>query len=238
MHRQRRPRAALLVTALLLACNHEPQPDPPDVQRLKMVKSIEARGVHDQRILGAMYRIDREAFVPEKRRDEAYEDHPIPIGWDQTLSQPYIVALMTELAAVKKTDRVLEIGTGSGYQAAVLAELTDQVYTIEIIEDLAHLASVRLYNLGYHKVRVRRGDGFRGWPEAAPFDAILVTAAAPKPPPALLQQLAVGGRLVMPVGDANQELQVHRRTERGFDVQHVVPVRFVPMTGEVSGTPP
>jgi len=228
----------LPVAALLLACHSGPRPDDPKVQRLNMVKQIEARGVHDQRVLGAMYRVPRDAFVPPKHHDEAYEDHPIPIGWDQTISQPYIVALMTELAAIKKTDRVLEIGTGSGYQAAILAELAKEVYTIEIVPDLARTATAILYNLGYDRVRVRHGDGYKGWPEAAPFDAILVTAAAPAPPPALLRQLVVGGRLVIPVGDDPQELQVHRRTERGFDVQHVIPVRFVPMTGEVRDTPP
>jgi protein-L-isoaspartate(D-aspartate) O-methyltransferase len=194
---------------------------------------IENRGITDQRVLAALRKVPRHEFVPARRRSSAYQDRPLPIGHGQTISQPYVVAAMTELAAVSEGDRVLEIGTGSGYQAAVLAELAAQVYTIEIVEPLAGRAAQTLEHLGYASVQVRHGDGYRGWPEAAPFDAIVVTAAAPRVPPALLEQLVVGGHLVIPVGDAYQELEVHTRTPRGVEVRRVFPVRFVPMTGEV-----
>ncbi|UCE88062.1 MAG: protein-L-isoaspartate(D-aspartate) O-methyltransferase [Deltaproteobacteria bacterium] len=198
-----------------------------------VAEQIEARGVTDPRVLAAMRTVPRHAFVPESVREDAYRDHPLPIGHGQTISQPYIVAVMTELARVEAGARVLEVGTGSGYQAAVLAELTDAVYTIEIVEGLANAAARTLAELGYGSVRTRHGDGYRGWPEAAPFDAILVTAAAPAVPPALLEQLRVGGRLVIPVGDAYQELEVHTRTAEAVEVRRALPVRFVPMTGEI-----
>jgi len=198
---------------------------------------IEARGVADERVLAAMRKVPRHEFVPPSRRESAYEDRPLPIGSSQTISQPYVVAVMTELAKVDAKSRVLEVGTGSGYQAAVLAELVAEVYTIEIIESLATGAARTLEHLGYGSVRVRHGDGYRGWPEAAPFDAILVTAAAPIVPPALLEQLVVGGRLVIPVGDGIQQLEVHTRTSTGSRVERVFPVRFVPMTGEVRQSP-
>jgi protein-L-isoaspartate(D-aspartate) O-methyltransferase len=214
-------------------------PDPFVGQRLRMVSDqIEARGVSDARLLAALRRVPRHAFVPPSERAHAYEDHALSIGHGQTISQPYVVALMTELAALRPGARVLEVGTGSGYQAAVLAELAGAVYSIEIVAPLARRAAATLAAQGYGAVHVRHGDGYRGWPEAAPFDAILVTAAAPRVPPALLEQLAPDGRLVIPVGDAEQALEVHHRTERGFEVQRVLPVRFVPMTGEVRGPPP
>jgi protein-L-isoaspartate(D-aspartate) O-methyltransferase len=193
---------------------------------------IEARGVRDPRVLDALRRVERHRFVPDWLRDHAYEDRPLAIGHDQTISQPYVVALMTELARVKPGARVLEIGTGSGYQAAVLSVLAGQVYTIEIVEPLARQASARLEALGYRNVTVRAGDGYRGWPERAPFDAILVTAAPPEIPQPLLDQLAVGGRLVAPVGEGDQELVVVERTKAGNLRQRIIPVRFVPMTGE------
>jgi protein-L-isoaspartate(D-aspartate) O-methyltransferase len=201
-------------------------------ERARMVEEqIVARGVRDSAVLEAMRRVPRHEFVPERWRARAYEDQPLPIGAEQTISQPYIVALMTELAAVGPGARVLEVGTGSGYQAAVLATLGAEVYTIEIVESLATSARAALARLGYGAVRVRHGDGWRGWPEAAPFAAIVVTAAPPEVPPALLAQLAPGGRLVIPVGAADQELQVHERAADGVHVRRVIPVRFVPMTG-------
>jgi protein-L-isoaspartate(D-aspartate) O-methyltransferase len=187
--------------------------------------------VRDSRVLAAMRRVPRHEFVPASVRDRAYDDGPLPIGHEQTISQPYIVAVMTELARLDARSRVLEVGTGSGYQAAVLAEVAGEVYTIEIVEPLARGAETTLRRLGYSRIHVRHGDGHRGWPEAAPFDAILVTAAPARVPPALLAQLAEGGRLVIPVGDDAQELEVHRRTAAGFEVRRVFPVRFVPMTG-------
>jgi protein-L-isoaspartate(D-aspartate) O-methyltransferase len=176
--------------------------------------------------------VPRHEFVPPAWRDAAYEDRPLPIGHGQTISQPYLVAAMTELAALDGRSRVLEVGTGSGYQAAVLAEITHEVYTIEIVEGLAREAAHTLRRLGYASVRMRHGDGYRGWKDASPFDAIIVTAAAPDVPPALLDQLAPGGRLVIPVGDEDQELQVHRRTSRGIETKTYFPVRFVPLTRE------
>lgn len=205
-------------------------------ERDRMVEQqIEARGLDDPRVLAAMRRVPRHRFVPPDQRPHAYEDRALPIGHGQTISQPYVVAAMTSLARLGPEDRVLEVGTGSGYQAAVLAELVREVYSIEIVEPLAREARETLAALGYDRVRVRAGDGYRGWPEAAPFDAILVTAAAPRVPPALLEQLAPGGRLVIPVDVAggHQELQVHVRRADGIEVERVFPVRFVPMTGEV-----
>jgi protein-L-isoaspartate(D-aspartate) O-methyltransferase len=201
--------------------------------REEMVRDqIEARGVDDERVLTALRRVPRHRFLPEAARKLSYADHPVPIGHRQTISQPYIVALMSELAEVEPGDSVLEIGTGSGYQAAVLAEMGAKVRTIEIVEPLAAQASQLLRELGYTGVEVRSGDGYRGWPEAAPFDAIVVTAAPPEIPEPLKQQLRVGGRLVVPVGTSSQELVVLTRTEDGFRERRVLPVRFVPMTGE------
>jgi protein-L-isoaspartate(D-aspartate) O-methyltransferase len=193
---------------------------------------IEERGVRDPAVLAAMRAVPRHELVPAGVRDQAYEDHPLPIGHDQTISQPYIVALMTELAEVKRGERVLEVGTGSGYQAAVLASLGAEVYSIEIVEPLARRATADLERLGY-RVKVRAGDGYRGWPAAAPFDAIIVTAAPPRIPKPLVDQLAKGGRMVIPVGDNYQELRVLTRDESGaVREEPVTGVRFVPMTGE------
>ena len=206
--------------------------------RERMVAEQIASGAHrppvtDPRVLDAMRRVPRHDFVPPGYAHLAYTDQPLPIGEDQTISQPYIVALMTDLAEVRPGDRVLEIGTGSGYQAAVLASLTDDVYSIEILEALALRAEETLATLGY-AVHIRVGDGFFGWPEAAPFDAILVTAAAPRVPQPLADQLAVGGRLVIPLGEAFQELAVFRKAEDGSLVEaRIIPVRFVPMTGAI-----
>ncbi len=238
------PRGVRAASVLLMACGNATAPstpsadsgDAPGAARDRMVvEQIEARGVADPRVLAAMRKVPRHEFVPPSRRDSAYEDRPLSIGHDQTISQPYMVAVMAELARLEENARVLEVGTGSGYQAAVLAELASEVYTIEIIEALAASAAATLERLGYGSVRVRHGDGYRGWPEASPFDAILVTAAAPVVPPALLGQLAVGGRLLMPVGQTSQQLHVHTRTPTGFTVENAFPVLFVPMTGEVRG---
>jgi protein-L-isoaspartate(D-aspartate) O-methyltransferase len=203
-------------------------------ERLQMVsRQIEARGVRDHRVLAAMRAVPRHRFVPESERAHAYEDRPLPIGHGQTISQPYIVALMSELAEVKPGDTVLEVGTGSGYQAAVLAEMGATVFSIEILEVLAERSKIILAELGYgKKVEVRHGDGYAGWPEHAPFDAILVTAAPPKIPEPLKQQLKVGGRLVIPVGKYLQSLLRLTKTENGFREESVIPVRFVPMTGK------
>ena len=216
--------------------------DPSVALRARMVEvQIEARGVRDPRVLDAMRRVPRHAFVPEVSLEEAYADRPQQIGHRQTISQPYIVALMTELAELPANARVLEVGTGSGYQAAVLAEIAEQVFSIEIVEALAESARRTLQQQGYENVEVRAGDGYAGWPEAAPFDAIVVTAGAPRVPQPLLEQLAIGGRLVLPVdqqksswlGEVVQQLEVHRRTKLGFEREKGLAVRFVPMTGEV-----
>jgi protein-L-isoaspartate(D-aspartate) O-methyltransferase len=203
-------------------------------ERLQMVsEQIEARGVHDVRVLDAMRKVPRHLFVPKSQRAHAYRDRPLPIAHRQTISQPYIVALMSELAGVKSGDTVLEVGTGSGYQAAVLAEMGVKVFSIEIIEALAKQAKATLSELGYvEKVELRHGDGYAGWPEHAPFDAIVVTAAPPKIPEPLKQQLKVGGHLVIPVGEHFQSLLRVTRTEKGFREESVIPVRFVPMTGK------
>ena len=228
-----RPRRAPAISALLLCLAACVQADDYPALRERMVTTqLERRGIRDARVLAAMRKIPRHEFVPAGVVARAYDDSPLPIGHRQTISQPYIVALMTELAAVKPTSKVLEVGTGSGYQAAVLAELAKDVYSIEIVEPLAREAEATLRRLGYERVRVRAGDGYRGWPEAAPFDVIVVTAAPEAVPKPLLDQLAPGGRLVIPVGDDMQWLEVHRRTDAGITVERTVQVRFVPMTGE------
>jgi protein-L-isoaspartate(D-aspartate) O-methyltransferase len=184
-----------------------------------------------------MRRVPRHEFVPEPVRARAYADYPLPIGLDQTISQPYIVALMTELLQVKPGHRVLEIGTGSGYQAAVLAELGAEVYTIEIVEALAATARETLDRLGYRQVHARAGDGYQGWPDAAPFDRIIVTAAPPKVPQPLIDQLKPDGRLVVPEGRGDQDLVLYRKTSDGkLKRESVLPVRFVPMTGQAQKT--
>jgi protein-L-isoaspartate(D-aspartate) O-methyltransferase len=202
-------------------------------QRLRMVETqIERRDITDTLVLNAMRTVPRHLFVPESFRRESYHDGPLPIGMDQTISQPYIVAIMTELLQIDSVSKVLEIGTGSGYQAAVLAEISDSVYSIEIIPKLAHRADTLLDSLGYTDVQIRAGDGYRGWPEAAPFDAIIVTAAPPKIPQPLIDQLKTGGRMVIPVGEYHQELLLVQKTEKGVIEKSIIPVRFVPMTGE------
>jgi len=201
-------------------------------ERLSMVETqIASRGVRDKRVLEAMRKVPRHRFVPPENQDQAYGDYPLPIGHGQTISQPYIVALMTELLKVEPGEKVLEIGTGSGYQAAVLAELAAEVYTIEIIKPLATRAEKLLSELGYGNIKVRAGDGFFGWPEEAPFDGIIVTAAPQKVPQPLLDQLKEGGRLVIPEGRFAQELVVYEKVGGEIKRREVIPVRFVPMTG-------
>ena len=203
-------------------------------RRQMVERQIRGRGVRDSAVVAAMETVPRHLFVPEPLRHQAYEDHPLPIGYDQTISQPYIVAYMTALLAITPEERVLEIGTGSGYQAAVLSLLAAEVYSIEIVEPLCAEAGERLARLGYQNVRVRCGDGYAGWPEAAPFAAIMVTAAPQTIPQPLIDQLARGGRMVLPLGDENQELVLIRRDQEGrLTRQSMLPVRFVPMTGEV-----
>jgi len=204
-----------------------------ELERRAMVESqIVARGLRNANVLEAVRKVPRHRFVPESQQRSAYADRPLPIGHGQTISQPYIVALMTDLADVKAGDAVLEVGTGSGYQAAVLAELGVKVYSIEILAPLAEQAKAALDATGYgDRVEIRTGDGYAGWPEHAPFDAIVVTAAPPVVPEPLKQQLRVGGRLVIPVGQYYQRLLRITRSETGFEEENVLPVRFVPMTG-------
>ncbi len=198
-------------------------------RREMVARQIEARGISDRHVLDAMEKVPRHLFVPEELRYAAYEDTPLPIGYDQTISQPYIVAYMTEAAGLGSGDVVLEIGTGSGYQAAVLAQMVKEVYTIEIIRPLADSARGKLEEMGIKNVHVRWGDGYAGWPEAAPFDAIIVTAAPPDIPQALVEQLKAGGRMVIPVGTFFQQIYLITRTGSGIDKKTMIPVRFVPM---------
>ena len=209
--------------------------DPYDAARDKMVREqIEDRGVRDLAVLRALRSVARHEFLPESLHMLAYTDQPLPIGHGATISQPYIVALMTELLRLDRNSKVLEIGTGSGYQAAVLSKLADAVFTIEIVPELAKSARTTLEHLGYTNVTVRQGDGFEGWPEHAPFDRIILTAAPREVPPKLLDQLARGGRLVAPVGDSGmQELIVVEKSRDGkLKTQSVLPVAFVPMVRE------
>jgi len=206
-------------------------------ERIRMVeRQIAARGITDERVLQAMRTVPRHVFVPDELQDRAYDDTPLPIGSGQTISQPYIVALMTELARVTTGARVLEIGTGSGYQAAVLAHLAREVYSIEIIPELADRARRTLQKAGIRNVTVKAGDGYLGWKDHAPYDAVLVTAAPPQVPSPLLDQLAPGGRLVVPEGDANQMLRVYEKNRSGrITKTDSIPVIFVPMTGIAAG---
>ena len=208
------------------------------LMRQKMVKiQIEGRGVKDERVLDVLREVPRHRFVPSHSRRRAYDDGALPIGEGQTISQPYIVALMTELLRLEGHERVLEIGTGSGYQAALLADLVDHVYTIEIVEALAEEARDRLDKLGYVNISTRFGDGYQGWPEEAPFDAVIVTAAPDHIPQPLVDQLKTGGRMVIPVGRHSQDLMLLVKEEGGVREKEVIPVRFVPMTGEAESHP-
>jgi len=227
----------------LVGCNapetSTPPPRPADLTaaRQQMVREQltgPGRDIRDPRVLRAMELVPRHEFIPPAIRDQAYEDYPLPIGHGQTISQPFIVAFMTEQLDPQPTDRILEIGTGSGYQAAVLATLAQSVYSIEIVEPLARQAEANLKRLGYDNVKVRFGDGYKGWPEEAPFDAVIVTCAPDHIPTPLIDQLKDGGKMIIPVGQSYgpQELHILTRSGDRMDQRAIMPVRFVPMTGE------
>jgi len=202
-------------------------------QRAEMVRGqLRGRDIVDARVLDAMNRVERHRFVPDYARSNSYEDSPLPIGQGQTISQPYIVAFMTQALDVQPHHRVLEIGTGSGYQAAILAELAKELYTIEIVPELGERARTTLDMLGYKNAHVKIGNGYFGWPERAPYDRIMVTAAPDEIPSALVSQLAMGGLMAIPVGIGDQELRILRRTEQGLEILRTLPVRFVPMVGK------
>ena len=225
-----------LIILPILSCISSTNSDSYKESRARMVKNdIENRGIHDHAVKEAMLKVPRHLFVGPENIEAAYSDSALPIKENQTISQPYVVALMTTVAELSSTDKVLEVGTGSGYQAAVLGEIVREVYSIEIIETLARESSELLNKLGYKNIHVKHGDGYQGWKEAAPFDAILITAASPKIPAPLLNQLNTGGRLVMPLGKnhAPQELIALTKTENGLKKRVVEIVAFVPMTGEV-----
>jgi protein-L-isoaspartate(D-aspartate) O-methyltransferase len=207
-----------------------------DAERRRMVdEQLRARDIRSAQVLDAMLRVPRHLFVPEPQRAQAYSDSPLPIGHDQTISQPYIVAFMTQALDVAPGHRVLEVGTGSGYQAAILGALAKDVYSIEIVAPLAERARETLSALGYRNIQVRTGNGYLGWPEHAPYDRIMVTAAPDEVPTALLQQLKLGGLIVIPVGTVTQELRILRRTATGTETLGTLPVRFVPMTNKPGG---
>lgn len=200
------------------------------VKREAMVREqIEARGVRDERVLRAMRTVKRHLFVPEDMAAAAYYDEPLPIGRGQTISQPYIVAYMTETADLSPEDRVLEIGTGSGYQSAILSLIVKEVFTIEVVDSLAAVAAKRFSEMNYNNIKIKTADGYHGWPEMAPFDAIIITAAPPEVPEELISQLKPGSKMVVPVGEVFQELRVITRTQKGYEDISLMPVRFVPM---------
>lgn len=201
-------------------------------QRKQLVEELRAEGITSQTVLDALLKVPRHKFVPDSYRHLSYENRPLPIGQGQTISQPFIVGYMTEAAEIASGEKVLEIGTGSGYQAAVLAELAKEVYTIEIISELADGARRLLGDMGYKNVEVKTGNGYLGWPEHAPFDAIVVTAAPDQVPQALVQQLATKGKMVVPVGSNFQQMVIITKTESGVVEQRTIPVAFVPMTGK------
>jgi protein-L-isoaspartate(D-aspartate) O-methyltransferase len=228
---------AALILGVACAANgigqQQAAPSGDDERRRRMVEEqLRARDIKDPRVLEAMRRVPRHEFVPEEQRPQAYIDSPLPIGHGQTISQPYIVAFMTQALDVSPEHRVLEIGTGSGYQAAVLAELAKEVFTIEIVAPLAERATETLIRLGYRNVHTRTGNGYLGWPEQAPFDRVMVTAAPDEVPPALVEQLKMGGLMAIPVGTFAQELRILRRTETRLETLSTLPVRFVPMIGK------
>lgn len=197
----------------------------------QLILELMDQGISSEKVLTAMREVPRHKFVPDHLQEYSYRNHPLPIGQGQTISQPYIVAFMTQELSPSKTDRVLEIGTGSGYQAAVLAKLVDEVYSIEIVDELAQKAKSTLKENGYNNVHVKSGDGYGGWPKHAPFDRIIITAAPPEVPSPLIEQLAIGGKLLAPVGTGNQNLVLYEKTESGIVERTLIPVLFVPMTG-------
>jgi len=223
----------MILLFFLLSYSVKDVKDVYEPSRKKMVKEqIIARGISDSLVIDAMLTVKRHFFVPANLMQLAYNDRPLPIGYGQTISQPYIVAIMTELLEVKKTHRILEVGTGSGYQAAILSLLADSVFTIEILEPLARSAKAKLKIFGYNNVAVKTGDGYKGWKEHAPFDGIIVTCAPDEIPPLLLEQLSIGGRMVIPVGSYYQELLLITKDSSGLSEKSIVPVRFVPMIKE------
>lgn len=229
-------KTALLLLCLLITTAGDGSAADPflDKRQIMVEHDLKGRGISDQRVLEVMGRVPRHLYVPDNQRWQAYADHPLPIGEGQTISQPYVVALMTEALHLKPSDRVLEIGTGSGYQAAVLAPLVQSVFSIEIRKPLAEMAEKRLREQGRRNVRVRYGDGYFGWEEAAPFDAIIVTAAVNHIPPPLIRQLKEGGRLILPLGSTtfSQTLTVVTKNGEQLNVEQMGLVVFVPMTGE------
>jgi protein-L-isoaspartate(D-aspartate) O-methyltransferase len=219
--------------------NSLPNPQPRQVERDQMVREqIIAREVTDTRVIQALRTIPRHEFVLASESEQAYEDHPLPIGFGQTISQPYIVAFMTEALGLQAHERVLEIGTGSGYQAAILSQIVSKVFSIEIVEPLAERAKATFNQIGLSNVMVRAGDGYQGWPEEAPFDAIILTAAPEHIPQPLLDQVAIGGRLILPLGKTVQQLLLMTRTQEGWRKEELLPVAFVPMTGKAESAPP
>lgn len=223
----------ILITILVLNNNFDLNNRMANNDNQQMLnEQIIARGIKDNNVIEAMSNVSRKVFISQELKHRAYEDTPLPIGYGQTISQPYIVAFMTEAAMVDKNSKVLEIGTGSGYQAAVLAELSKDVFTIEIIKPLGEQAERIFKQLEYNNIHVRIGNGYEGWPEESPFDAIIVTAAPKEVPPKLIKQLKVGGRLVVPVGERYQELLRITRTEEGTAIEKLMPVRFVPMVND------
>jgi len=226
----------LLPFLILANCNKEGDLDYARARRKMVEGQIKARFIKDKRVLEAMGKVPRHLFVPEDIRNLAYTDRPLPIGEGQTISQPYIVALMTECLSLKGDEKVLEIGTGSGYQAAILAELGDSIFTIEIIENLANKAEATLKKLGYDNVLVKVGDGYFGWPEHAPFQAIIVTCAPESIPRPLIEQLSEGGRMVIPVGEYYQMLKLILKENGELIEKEIIPVLFVPMQGKIRET--
>jgi len=229
----------LVITVIVAtACHKQPASSSEfAAERQNMVEQqLKPRGIRDERVIAAMAKVPREEFVAENVRGQSYADSALPIGHDQTISQPYIVAFMTEQLRPKPTDRVLEVGTGSGYQAAILAELVKDVYTIDIVEPLTKEASARLARLGYNNVHVKVGDGYQGWSEVAPFDAIIVTCAPDKVPQPLIQQLKDGGRMIVPVGTTMMDQQLYLLEKKNGELAQtaILPVRFVPMVGEAA----
>jgi len=229
-------RVFVILVCLVIPVSHLCAEEPYLQKRLAMVeKDLKGRGIKDKKVLAAMTNVPRHLFVPEKLRDKAYSDHPLPIEEGQTISQPYVVALMTEALGLSNTEKVLEIGTGSGYQAAVLSGMVKEVYTIEIRKSLADTASRRLRDFGYSNVKVKYADGYFGWQEHAPFDAIIITAFVNHIPPPLLKQLKEGGRLVVPLGNTlfYQTLTLLTKKKGELQVTQIGPVAFVPMVGEI-----
>jgi protein-L-isoaspartate(D-aspartate) O-methyltransferase len=234
-------RPIILIISIFLSLNlpipfalSSEEPSLVEARKRMVERDLKGRDIRDPKVLEIMGKVPRHLFVEPSLKSKAYADHPLPIGEGQTISQPYIVALMTQILKIQPGERILEIGTGSGYQAAVLAELTDQVYTIEIMEALTQQAAQHLKQLGYDKVKVKYGDGYFGWEEAAPFDAIIVTCAANHIPPPLIKQLKEGGRLIIPLGSTTyfQTLTLLTKIMGKPDIQHLLGVAFVPMTGE------